>query len=330
MTEPALESIKENFPGATITVLAKKWVSPVFENHPAVDDIIFYDERLKPGLQGYFGLVSKIRELKFDLTVLFQHAFGAAMFARFARIPLRLGYNTDMRGLFLTLPIKFNKKIEEERHQTRSYLSLLESVGVSGRYSHPVFHLSDEAEAEADSRLIALGLAGEFVLGIAPGASYGSAKQWPPEKYAASGQEILDSTGGKAIIFGSEKEKDIAADIHNRLKPRSINLAGQTGLAEAAALVKKCNLFLSNDSGLMHVAAAVGVPVVSIFGPTNHISTGPATGKALIVRHDVVCAPCMRRVCNRPTHECMDKVSAQEVAAAAFQLLKDEEKNWTN
>jgi len=323
LTTPALASLKDNFPQAQITVLASKWVAPVFAEHPAADEVLIFErDGRHQGLWGLKRLAGELRRRRFDLAVLFQNAIQAALIARLAGIPLRLGYNTDGRGFLLNLPIRLRPE-DKQVHETEYYLRLLTRAGLKIAKTRPVFHLSTAVQAQAAARLDAQGFHETFLLGLAPGAAYGPAKQWPAERFAAAANMILAGRDGAALLFGSPKEVQVAAEVGRNLQAPFLDLAGRTGLAEAAALIKKCRLFLTNDSGLMHVAAAVGPPLVAIFGSTNPKTTAPAAERFRLIRRPPPCAPCLRPTCNQETHLCMDAVSPEEVAEAALDLLRE-------
>ncbi|MBW1708665.1 MAG: lipopolysaccharide heptosyltransferase II [Deltaproteobacteria bacterium] len=321
LTTPALASLKANFPEARISVLARSRVTAVYEDHPAVDEIIIYDrERRHKGWSGFNRLAGEVRAKRFDLAVLFQHAFGAALLAWLARIPERLGYNTDGRGFLLNRAVRHRPE-DKQIHEVESYQGLIRRSGLKVNQSNPIFHLPSSAEQWASARLSEMNLDGSFILGIAPGASYGLAKQWPPEKFAKAAQVILENKRGTALLFGSQSEVMVTKGIKEFLTVPAYDLAGRTDLAEVAALIKRCHLFLTNDSGLMHVGAAVGTPLVAIFGSTNPITTSPFTNNARVIRHPVDCAPCLKRVCTQSNHLCMELVKPEEVATAGLELI---------
>jgi heptosyltransferase-2 len=314
-----------NFPEAEITVAAKPWVAPVYDGHPAVSRVLIYDrDNRHGGRLGPLRLAAEVRKEHFDLAVLFQNALEAGLIFALARVPLRLGYNTDGRGWLLNPKIKLRPE-DKTVHETEYYMRILRRAGLDApkASAHPYrFHLSQEALDRADQRLDRLGLSGVFRLGLAPGASYGPAKQWPPRRFAEAADRILRVKQGAALIFGSRAESETTAAVARRLPVRGHDLAGRTELTEAAALISRCHLFLTNDSGLMHAAASVGVPVVAIFGSTNPRTTAPVGRRVRIIRHDVDCAPCLKTHCDRPTHPCMDLVSPEEAASAGLDLLR--------
>jgi heptosyltransferase II len=163
--------------------------------------------------------------------------------------------------------------------------------------------------------------ADDFLLGINPGAAFGSAKRWYPDRFADVARQLSRLKKARVVIFGGPGETDIAAEIEQHLGGVCLNLAGTTTVRGLMALIRKCSLFVTNDSGPMHIAAAFGVPLVAIFGSTDHATTSPYTERAVVVRKDIECAPCKLREC--PTdHRCMKAVTADDVVSAAEQLLE--------
>jgi heptosyltransferase-2 len=325
MTLPALTALKGNFPKASLIVLAKKWVAPVYADHPGVDRVMIIDkEGPHKGLGGLWRLAREIRRERFELAVLFQNAFEAALITRLAGVPLRLGYDTDARGLLLNLPIRLRPE-DKQVHETEYYLRILERAGLDAPYSRPVYRPNAGAENRADARLRQLGLSEEFLVGLAPGAAYGPAKQWPPERFAAAADLVLKEHGGAALVFGGPGDTAAAKKLIEAMTHRSVDLTGQTDLSEAAALIRRCRLFLTNDSGLMHLAAAVDTPLVAVFGSTNPVTTSPAGSRQRLIRRETPCSPCMKTHCDRPVHECMERIGPEEVARAGLELLNADE-----
>ena len=322
MTTPALAGLKKNFPQARISVLCTGWVAPIFTEHPAVAEVIIFDrENRHRGLSGLWRLTRELKKRRFDMAVLFQNAFEAALLAWLARTPLRLGYNTDARGPLLNRAVRLRPE-DKKIHETEYYQQLLARSGLETINTAPVFYLSQESRFKASTRLEALDLTGEFLLGLAPGATYGPAKQWPAERFAETANMILEGTGGTALIFGSQAEADVTARVKKHLKAQALDLAGRTELGEAGALIERCCLFLTNDSGLMHVAAAVGTPLVAVFGSTNPATTSPIGDRVRVIRHQVDCSPCLKQTCDQPTHKCMELITPAEAAEAGMKLLQ--------
>jgi heptosyltransferase-2 len=194
----------------------------------------------------------------------------------------------------------------------------LESIPEAAQIS---LNLSAGAAEAAESRLREVGVRPQAKrVALAPGAAYGSAKCWPAERFAAVADALIDEFGADVILFGASSELEICRQIANRMHHRPVILAGQTSIGELPALFSRCSLFVGNDSGAMHVAAAVGVPVVAIFGSTDPQGTAPVTSQKKLVQHRVACSPCFLRECPID-HRCMLRVPVQDVRDAAVQSL---------
>ena len=161
----------------------------------------------------------------------------------------------------------------------------------------------------------------DLVIGINPGATYGSAKRWYPERFAAVADELCSRWGGKVVLTGGAGEAGIATEIQACMHQECLNMAGRTSVRELMALIRRCNFFITNDSGPMHLAAAFGVPQVAIFGPTDHTTTSPFSELAVVARRETGCPPCLKREC--PTdHRCMTAVTVEDVLQSALALRK--------
>jgi heptosyltransferase-2 len=324
MTLPALEAVRESFPKSTLVVLARPWVIPLFESHPMVDEVM----PLEKGRETLFGLTDivkvalQIRRRRFDLAILFQNAFEAALIAYLGGIRYRLGYDTDYRRLLLSHALIRDDEVMND-HQVEYYLSLVRAIGCDARTKDPELFVSSEQEEKIRPVLSENGVKqDDFLLGLSPGATFGPAKRWPPERFSNIGDRAVETWGAKVMIFGSLEEKDICAKVSTGMRHPSIDFCGKTELGELMALTRRCNLFVSNDSGLMHVASALKVPLVAVFGSTDPVATGPRGPRARIVRHQVDCAPCMRPEC--PTdYRCMLNIEPEDVWNEMLNL-KDE------
>ncbi|MBW2309747.1 MAG: lipopolysaccharide heptosyltransferase II [Deltaproteobacteria bacterium] len=321
---PSLVALKKTFPHAQITVLANPWVLPLLVNHPAVDRTIIIDKGT--GLLCSMGkltrIISNLRNEGFDLAVLFQNAFEAAFLASMGGVRYRIGYNTDGRGFLLTHTVIRDEHILGV-HQVDYYLGLIEAMGwqVEGREPSLFLNVGD---IETTSLMLSShGIEDHHVIvGLNPGATYGSAKRWPEERFAAIGDWAVERWNATVILFGSSSERDIGLRVSRRMQHAPINLCGLTTLGEVMALIKRCNFFVTNDSGLMHIAAAFHVPLVALFGPTNHITTGPVSETATIVRHAFDCSPCLKETCPLD-HRCMLSIEPDEVWDAMESLKRE-------
>lgn len=320
MTLPAIGTIREYFPGAEISILANPLVSPVFSSHPWIDRVITFDEHgAHKGIVGRFRLAGELRTHSFDLAVILPNSLNAAMVPWLAGIPLRIGKTGDGRSLLLTH--RFPRALQPVGvHQSHNYLAILKFFGITGGSKSQLLVTTDVEDAAIAARLGENGInEGDFVLGINPGATYGAAKRWYPDRFVTVARALAAEWNAKIVITGGPGEANIAADIERELAGNCLNLAGKTSVRELMAMVKRCNFLITNDSGPMHLAAAFAVPLVAIFGSTDHSTTYPLSDTALVVRESVDCAPCMKREC--PTdHICMKSVMPEMVIKKALEL----------
>jgi heptosyltransferase-2 len=314
MMLPSLVALRKAFPHAQVTVLANPWVIPLLKNHPAVDRTLILDKG-----RGWLSackelarIIFQLRGERFDLAVLFQNALEAAFLASLGGVRYRVGYDTDGRGLFLT------HKVERDRaillvHQVEYFLGLIEAMGWEVEGREPIVYLNDEDARSAATMLCSKGIDDDrLVVGLNPGATYGSAKRWPVDRFAVIGDWASERWDAKVVLFGSFSERDIAAQVSRLMRSHPINLSGETTLGEAMALIKRCNCFVTNDSGLMHIAAAFSTPLLAVFGPTDQLQTGPIGKNTRIVRHSFECTPCLKEVCPLD-HRCMLSIEPEEV-----------------
>ena len=324
MTLPALEAVRENFPGGHITVLAKPWVAPLFENHPAVDHVLVFHKGsgAKAVLKEILRISRLIRKERFDLAILFQNAFEAALLAFLGRVGRRVGYKTDGRGLLLTHGVPRTEEVLAI-HQVGYYCEILRAMGWPAEDRDPVLHTDHGARAEAAAILKAEGIdPNGFIVGLSPGAVFGSAKRWPPERFARIGDRATEEWDARVVVFGSGGEKQIGDRVRDAMKHDALNLCGKTSLEVAMGAVSLCRFFVTNDSGLMHMASALGLPTVAVFGSTDHVTTGPRGNHTRIVRRPPSCAPCLKPECPID-HRCMLDITPDTVWDAMENLRRD-------
>jgi heptosyltransferase-2 len=276
--------------------------------------------------RGLAGALTLTRELaRFDLALLFQNAFSAALFPALARIPERWGYARDCRGWLLTRAIRVEPR-DLKVHQVFYYLNLLEKLGLPAPYRPPRIALDETAETEAEALLAPAGLGRDrFLLALAPGAAFGPAKRWPEAGFARAARLILEQRPGGTVILGGADEAPIASSLAEMLPEPKLNLAGRTNLKTAMAVLSRAALLLTNDSGLMHLGGALGVPLAAVFGPTDPVATAPL-GLSRLIKSRAACAPCLKRVCPLPRQICFDEASPELLAEAALELLAEKSK----
>jgi heptosyltransferase-2 len=324
LTTPALGAVREAYPSARIVLAARPLVAELFRHHPDVDGVLVYDKAERhSGAAGMLRMVAELRRGRFDAALLFQNAFDAALLAFLAGVPERMGYATDGRRLLLTRAVPIT---EETRrlHHAEYYLRLVAGLEIPLPASPRMRLGVTREETDAmEERLASLGIPkGKRVLGINPGATYGSAKRWFPDRFASVADALSEEWGASVVLMGSAPERPLAEEIEAAMRGKPVNLAGRTSVRELMSLLSRCSFLVTNDSGPMHIAAALGVPLAAIFGPTDWRTTSPWTGNARIVRVGVDCSPCMLRECDRG-HECMSGVTAEMVVAAARELFPE-------
>jgi len=335
---PALKRARLEFPEARITLLVLPWVAGIYEGCPSVDDIWLYNRQgLHRGLSGKLRLIRELREGRFDAALLFQNAFEAAALTRLAEIPVRAGYDRDGRGWLLSHKVPVDPLVSK-LHQTYYYLDLLEQLLGCARTAQGLepkpasqfaaeimpditLAVSPERKLAARTRLQSMGVDfNRTVVGVNPGAFYGSAKRWLSERYATVLDRLIDKRQASVVIFGSPNEVAIAEAIRSGMRSRPVILSGRTKLNELIAMLACCDLFLTNDSGPMHLAAALRVPTLAIFGSTDEVATGPMSPTAVVLNKRVECSPCLLRECPID-HRCMTLITAEEVVQQAFRMV---------
>jgi len=307
MSLPALAAVRERFPAARVTILAKPWVADLYARETFANGVILYDPKRR------WQMIRELRKRRFDCAILLQNAFEAALMAWLAGIPTRIGYNRDGRGVLLTTAVRVPKPGETPPHQRFYYLELLRRAGVI-----------DGLPNSERIRLQPPAVERKAIIGVSPGAAYGGAKRWLPERFTEAALQLARERRYSVALFGSKDEREICERIEAEVSRNGcqvVNYAGRTSLAQFIELAAACEVFLTNDSGAMHIASALGIPTVAIFGATDDVATGPTGPLARVVREPVECSPCLLRECPID-HRCMKRVSAERVAEQALALLR--------
>jgi heptosyltransferase-2 len=343
MTTPALRRLRERFPDAHITLLCPEKMKDLWLHHPAINDVMTFGSG-----EGVFALGRKLRAGKFDLALVLPNSPRSALEVFVAGIPERTGYARPWRNFFLTRTVaprtgavKMHKRTGAEiktliaspapraprlapapsAHQIHEYLHLVAALGANPEPLAPQLVVTPEEIAAAQKKF-GLATLSRPVFGLNPGAEYGPAKRWPAEKFAAAAKEIQERTNCLWLIFGGQKDAALANQISGEIQHQ--NLAGQTTLRELMALLRLCRVLLTNDTGPMHVAAALGTPVVVPFGSTSPELTGPLSTPGLthhIIQSDAPCSPCFLRECPID-FRCLNGIGTDPIVAAVLQAVR--------
>jgi heptosyltransferase-2 len=322
LTLPTLDALDRRYPEAEIVVLGRSWVAGLFGRQRSVDRVVTYDSAGgHGGLAGRWTLARTLRADRFDLTVLFPNSFDAALVPWLAGIPVRVGYPTDGRRVLLTHPVKASARTGE-RHQVFRYLHLARALGGDGD-ALPRLAVSADAVRAADDLVAQHGVeAGDRWIAVNPGSVYGSAKRWPAERFAAAADALAIRRGAKVVLVGSGRETAVLHAVARAMRTPAVVPGGRMEIGMLPGLLRRARLLLTNDTGAMHVAAAVGTPVVAVFGPTDVEATGPLGPSCRTVREPVPCSPCLLRECPID-HRCMLGITVEAVVRAAEELLDE-------
>ena len=328
MTVPALRELRRVLPHAHITLATRPWAEGLFADADFLDDLLIYERRPRR-LRDVARQVREWRARRFDLALLFQNAFEAALIGAAARVPVRLGYATDGRRALLTHPLPL-PPWRGERHEVFYYLNLVAELeralrgasSVEGREPRFDLSVSDERKAEARATLAALGVRLiRPLVALCPGSTNSRAKRWPAERFAALGDRLVREAGAEVLLVGSADELEVSREVEARMGERPHVLTGRTNLTQAVAVLSLVDLLVTNDTGPAHIGSALGRPTLVIFGPTDPRTTRPFADAAEIIRRPPDCAPCMLRDCPID-HRCMTAISPDEVFARAAAVMR--------
>jgi heptosyltransferase-2 len=325
MTLPALRALRRVLPEAKITLVVRPSAQGIFADVDFVDDVLIYDRRSALSI---FSQIRSWRKRQFDLALLFQNAFEAALIPFLAGVPLRLGYATESRQALLTHPLPL-PDWRSSRHEVFYYLFLITALEqllfgsstICESEPDASLQISDGRRTEGENLVRAYGVReGEPIVVLCPGSINSRAKRWPAEAYANLADRLIGSNR-QVLLIGSAGEADVTADVTKRMRREPIVLTGKTSLDQITAVLSVVDLVVTNDTGPAHIAAALGRPTLVIFGPTNPLTTRPFAPEAEILRHPPDCAPCMLRDCPID-HRCMTAITVDEVFERSQALLK--------
>lgn len=316
---PALKAVRRHWAEAEITLLVRPWVAGLFTAAPFVDKV--WSEAKPSSLSAWTRITRDIRRRGFDLALLLPNSFESALMMFLGGVPRRVGYATDGRRWMLT---DSAPPADGSRHQVYHYLDLVRVLSAGA--DRPSIEIQATTEERSDARklLSAEGIAnGAPFLVLNPGAAYGSAKRWHEDRFADVADILARELGLRVALIGSQAERPIAEQIRDRMKGATAVLNGKTSLETLIGVLAESSLMITNDSGPMHIAAALGVPTVAVFGSTDERVTAPFGPRTRVVKHPVECSPCLLRECPID-HRCMNGVTVEDVCRAAKELLRPE------
>jgi heptosyltransferase-2 len=323
MSLPALRAVRRAFPEARLSVLIKAELASFFDGAHWLDEVIPYRVgRALGGLADQRHVVAEIRSRAFDVAILFPRSFESAFWTALARVPRRVGFAADGRGLMLTHKTRRPAALFRG-HQVYDYLYLLRNtLGIEGDRTDiaPDVH---EAHREAMREwLAARRRRNGPLLALAVAAAYGPAKEWPVARYAALVDRLAEHHGADCVLVGAPAERARCDMVAAASRHPPLIAAGETSVGQAVALLAECDAFAGNDSGAMHVAGALGIATVGIFASTDPHRTGPLGPRTRALYHRIACSPCLERTCKFGHYQCLTQVTPEEVESALIELMK--------
>jgi heptosyltransferase II len=320
MATPILSDLRHAYPEAHITAMCRSPICELLKEDPEINELFCFSKASGFGRRiERRNIIEKLRKGNYDLGILLTHSFSSAWWFWLGKVHIRLGYECNGRKPLLTHSLPFPKNIQSQ-HLVITYKMLLDPLGIPISDTSPRLYLSPKELNDARILLRQQRVPdGALIVGINPGATYGSAKCWLPERFRTVTERLLRDKDIYIVYFGDQATVSLVKEICEGLPPRVINLAGMTSLRELSSLISHCDVILTNDSGPMHIADALGTPIVALFGSTSEIITGPYRSGTLIHKH-VECSPCYQRTCPID-FRCMKRIEADEVYEAINKIL---------
>ena len=318
---PTVAALRQRFPSARITWLVKREWAAVLEGNPHLDEVLALD--LSP--KGWLAAIRAVRAGRFDTVVDLQGLLRSAVLGWISGAPVRIGFTNGREGS----PWFYTERVpvpSPSMHAVDRYLLTAKYLGADpGEVKPSEFSLPHDAQAQArvEVLLAAAGVhAGATLVAMNPSARWNT-KRWPLDSFAAVGDRLQQDGTARVVLIGGRDERHVGKQVLRAMRTAPIDLMGQTTLKELIALLRRARLLVTNDSGPMHLAAAVGTPVIALFGPTDPARTGPYGAGHTVLRSGVPCSPCFSRRCTNAVElECLTSIRPENVIEAAMRLLE--------
>lgn len=323
MATPVLTDLRKTFPDSHITAMCRSPMGELLQEFPDIDEIFCFTKASRLVRRDEKrNIMEKLEKGNYDLGLILPNTFSSAWWFWQGKVKYRIGYDSCNRGFLLTHPVKLPSD-RQKQHLISTYKNLLSVLGIAPSKTVPKLYLKDSEVEQAKALLSQHGVRSHHqIVGINPGAAYGSAKCWLPERFREVTMRLLENKDIVVVYFGDLITSNLVKEICQGLSPRVINMAGLTSLRELACLISLCNVLLTNDSGPMHIAGAFNTPVVALFGSTSAVMTGPWQN-GTVIQKQVSCSPCYRRVCPID-FRCMKQIQVDEVVAGIMSALHKE------
>ncbi len=322
MSGPALRAMRRAWPAAHLAILIKRELAGFFDGAQWIDEVIPYSvARGVRGIADRARIVAAIRSARFGLAVLFPNSFSSALWVAMAGVRRRAGYARNGRGALLT-DKSAPAKDATGGHQVHYWLAMVrDCLGIEGDPGDFKIEVHEPHRAGMRQWLAAhRRRPGKPLIAIAPAAAYGPAKEWPQQQYSALVDLLAHRFGAECVLVGAPGERAKCAEVARGAKHGAMVAAGETGVGELVAMLSECDGFAGNDSGCMHVAGALGIPTVAIFGSTDPGRTGPLGPRTRVLYRALECSPCLARTCRFGHYNCLTLTTPEEVAESLSSL----------
>ncbi len=320
LSTPVAEVLKQKFPQVRIDFLVASYSAPILKNNPFINEIILDDNKT---VKGFFVLRETLKQNKYDMVIVLHPTLRLAYLLKSAKVPIRIGTGYRAYSFLFNLKIYQHRKTVQ-RHELEYNLDMLKPLGIENQKTLPKLYLSDTEKSEASNYLRKIGIGEDEILVIIHPGSGGNCLNWLPEKFGELAEKLIASYSVKVLVTGQREEEILAERMKSRMRRYFINLIGKTDLRLLSAIIEKSALLISNSTGPMHMAAALGVPTVAIFCPIFTVSPkrwGPyGEGHTVITPPVPTCRNCSSQKCERGN--CMDLISAEEVFEKVSAVLK--------
>jgi heptosyltransferase II len=326
MAIPVIEDLRHFWPDAKITAMCQSNVSPLLAENPHLNEIFSFK---KPSgwihRKQHLTIIDELKKGHYDLGILLTNSFSSAWKFWRGEVENRIGYRDHYRSFLLNEAVPFPAN-KDQQHLVITYKELLAPLGIPLSDTSPHLYLTPQEKKAALDFLCTRGIDPhtDLIIGINPGAAYGTAKCWPPDRFKSLTLKLLKAHNVRILYFGDQSGAPVVNEICHGLPDQVVNLAGKTSLRELIALIQVCSIFLTNDSGPMHIAAALGTELLALFGSTSDVKTGPYLSGKVIHKH-VECSPCYKRVCPID-FRCMKRIEVDEVYQELLSILENEKK----
>lgn len=329
LTTSLVKAIRKKYPKTKIYYLVGEWSKDILKDNKDINKLIAFDDTIvfKRKFFQVLNLIRTLRKERFDLCFVLDKSYLWNIFAFLCKIPFRIGFDREGEGFCNNLNVKF----DGTKHELDYYLEICRLLDIKLEEDREDINLaiSKKDEVFATGIIKKYNLENKTIIGIAPGGAKNpgqemTVKRWPKERYIELINRLIKNKKISVILFGGKDDVGLAQDIAKNTRANIVNLAGKSTIQESAALIKKCNLFITHDSGLMHIAAAVKIPLLVLFGPTS--ATRFAPKNSAVIKSHLSCAPCYDIYGNYKQCEnavCMESISTEEVESAIHKILKD-------